>query len=151
MTVAVREPAATRSAEHRFFSTMSVVAAVVVLTGFANTYPAKVLSADAAVPAVVHLHAAVFTSWLILFVVQTLLVMRGNIKLHQQLGTAGIALAGVMLIVGALTARTVAQLGHRGIPGVEFPDAEGFLLLNLTAAVVFAGLAGAAWLYRRRP
>ena len=36
-----------------------------------------------------------------------------------------------MLVVGTVTAIAVARLGHRGIPGVEFPDAEGFLLLNL--------------------
>jgi len=60
MTVAVRETATTRSAEHRFFSTMSVVAAVVVLTGFANTYPARVLSANAAIPAIVHHPAYIF-------------------------------------------------------------------------------------------
>src|SRR4051812_36146252 len=151
MTVAVRERGTPRSADHIFFSTMSVVAALVILTGFASTYAAKLFAADATIPAIVHLHAAVFTSWLALFVAQTLLVMRGRIKLHQQLGTAGMALAGLMLIVGTLTARTVARLGHRGIPGVEFPDAEGFLLLNLTVSAVFALLVGAAWWYRRRP
>src|SRR5256885_9568686 len=124
MTVAVSEPPTTRRAEHLFFSTMSVVAAVVVLTEFANTYPAKVFSADANIPAIVHLHAAVFTSWLALFIAQTVLVMRGRITLHRQVGTAGMALAGLMLIVAALAGRTVARLGHTGIPGVEFPDAE---------------------------
>jgi hypothetical protein len=137
--------------EHRFFSTMSVVAAVVIAVGFANTYPAKVFAGDPSIPAIVHLHAAVFTCWLLLFALQTGLVMAGRIKLHQQVGTAGMALAGLMLVVGALTAISAARLGHRGIPGVEFPDAEGFLLLNLAASVVFVVLVGAGWYYRRRP
>jgi hypothetical protein len=44
---------------------------------------------------------------------------------------------------------TVARLGHRGIPGVEFPNAGGFLLLNLAVVFVFATLVGAGWWFRR--
>lgn len=137
-------------AEHRFFSTMSVIAAVVIVTGFANTYGPKVFDGTP-VPGIIHVHAAVFASWLVLFVAQTLLVLRGRIRLHQQVGAWGMALAGLMLVVGVMTAISSARLGHRGIPGVEFPDAEGFLLLNITATKVFALLVAAAWWYRRRP
>lgn len=35
--------------------------------------------------------------------------------------------------------------------GVEFPDPEGFLLLNVAAASVFAILVGAGWFFRRDP
>jgi hypothetical protein len=56
-----------------------------------------------------------------------------------------------MLVVGTTTSIAVARLGHRGIPGVEFPDAEGFLLLNLGAIIVFAMLVGAGWCFRRNP
>jgi hypothetical protein len=60
-------------------------------------------------------------------------------------------LAGLMLIVGVAAAITVARLGHRGIPGVEFPDPEGFLLLSIVAIGVFSVLIAAAWVYRRKP
>src|SRR5947207_13871547 len=150
MTIAVSERPATRTAEHRFFGAMSVIAAVVIVTGFSNTYGPKVL-AGTAVPAIIHVHAAVFASWLVLFVAQTMLVMRGRIRLHQQAGSWGMALAGLMLIVGVMTAVSAARLGHRGIPGVDFPDAEGFLLLNLAATAVFTVLVAAAWVYRRKP
>jgi hypothetical protein len=129
---------------------MSVIAAIVIVTGFSNTYGPKVL-AGTPVPAIIHVHAAVFASWLVLFVTQTMLVMRGRIRLHQQVGSWGMALAGLMLLVGVMTAVSAARLGHRGIPGVEFPDAEGFLLLNLAATVVFTVLVAAAWVYRRKP
>lgn len=150
-TAAESRVARTTGGDHRFYSTMAVVAAVVIVTGFGNTYPAKVFAGDPSIPPIVHLHAAVFTSWLALFIAQTLLVMRGRIRLHQQAGTAGMVLAALMLIAGVMAAIAVARLGHRGIPGVEFPDAEGFLLLNLAASVVFVALVSAAWYYRRRP
>src|SRR4029077_7654079 len=57
--------------------------------------------------------------------------------------------AAAMVVIGAATAITVARLGHRGIPGVEFPDAAGFLLLNLGATAVFGTLVGAGWYFRR--
>ena len=43
----------------------------------------------------------------------------------------------------------MAHLGDRGIPGVEFPDVEGFLLLNLAAVGVFTTLVAAGWYFRR--
>ena len=54
--------------------------------------------------------------------------------------------AGADAGLGAVTA---ARLGHRGIPGVEFTDVKGFLLLNLAAISVFAILVAAAWYFRR--
>jgi hypothetical protein len=150
VNIAVSERLSIKTNEHRFFSTMSVIAAAVIVTGFSNTYGPKIL-AGTPVPAIIHFHAAVFASWLVLFVAQALLVMRGRVKLHQQVGAWGMALAGLMLVVGVMTAISAARLGHRGIPGVEFADAEGFLLLNLAVTVVFAVLVAAAWVYRRKP
>lgn len=141
----------TRPADHRFFAAMAILAAALIVTGFANTYAPKVFAGAGPVPPVVHLHAALFGCWLILFVTQTTLAARGRMATHRRLGNAGVVLAAVMLLVGAITAVTVARLGHRGIPGVEFPNAAGFLLLNLTSLVVFTTLAGAGWILRNRP
>lgn len=134
--------------DHRFFSLMAIVTAVTIVAGFFNTYAPKVMT-GAPLPPIIHLHAVVFTSWLVLFVAQTTLVLNGRTAVHRRLGVAGVVLAALMLVVGTTTAITVARLGHRGIPGVEFPDAEGFLLLNLTATIVFATLVGAGWYFRR--
>lgn len=138
-------------ADHRFYATMSVVAVAVIGAGFANTYAPKVITGAPPVPAMVHAHAAVFASWLAVFVAQTVLVMRGRVASHMRLGVLGLALAGLMLAVGVATAVTAARLGHRGIPGVEFPTRQGFLLLNVASVVVFTSLVAAGWRYRRRP
>jgi FtsH-binding integral membrane protein len=128
---------------------MAIVTASTIVAGFSQTYLPKVVSGAPALPSIVHLHAVVFTSWLALFVAQTTLVLSGRTAVHRRLGVAGVVLAALMLVVGTTTAMTVARLGHRGIPGVEFPDAEGFLLLNLGATFVFATLVGAGWWFRR--
>jgi hypothetical protein len=60
-------------------------------------------------------------------------------------------LAAVMMLVGVAVGVAVARLDHRGIKGLVFPDAAGFLLLNVAATLVFSALAFAAWLMRGRP
>jgi hypothetical protein len=137
--------------DHRFFSCMAIVTAATILAGFSSTYLPKVVSGAPALPPIIHLHAAVFASWLAVFVAQTILVLSGRTDVHRRLGIAAVALAALMVVVGTATAITVARLGHRGIPGVEFPDTEGFLLLNLGSIVVFATLVGAGWYFRRNP
>jgi len=138
-------------ADRFFYAAMSVVAAAVIVAGFASTYGPKVLSGSPAVPIVIHLHAALFACWLGLFVAQTLLVMRGHVLAHMRLGRAGMVLAGLMLATGVAAAVHAGRAGHRGIPGVEFPTSDGFLLLNVTSVCVFAALAAAGWRWRRRP
>jgi uncharacterized membrane protein YozB (DUF420 family) len=138
-------------ADRRFFGTMAFVAAAVILVGFGNTYGPKVVHGTPALPWVVHLHAAVFGCWLVLLVVQVGLVARKKLDTHRRLGAWGVALAALMLVVGLATAIEAARLGHRGIPGVEFPGAAGFLLLNVVSLFVFGALAAAGWAWRHRP
>lgn len=137
----------TEPRDHRFFSVAAIAVAALVVFGFAQTYP-RALRGGTSLPPIVHFHAAVFVAWLALFIVQTQLVARGRVGLHRRLGTWGIALAASMLLLGVGTAIAVARLGHRGIPGVEFPDPSGFLLLNLASIVVFAALVGFGWRMR---
>ena len=139
----------THPGDHRFFSAMASVSAVTILAGFSSTYVPKLVAGVPALPWIIHLHAVVFTSWLAFYVTQTTLVLTGRTAVHRRLGVAGVVLAALMLIVGSATAITVTRLGDRGIPGVEFPDVEGFLLLNLAAVGVFAILVAAGWYFRR--
>ena len=135
--------------DHRFFSTMAIVSSLVIIAGFGNTYAPKVLGGAPALPGIIHLHAVVFGSWLVFFVAQTTLVLTGRTDVHRRLGILGVILAALMVVVGVATAITVTRLGHRGIPGVEFPDPGGFLLLNLNATMVFGVLVLAGWYFRR--
>src|SRR4051812_18479543 len=132
-------------ADHRFFSTMAVVCSLGILTGFAARYIPHL--GTGALSPVIHLHAAVFTGWLLLFIAQTTLVRVGRTDLHRRLGMASVAFAALMLGVGFAAALSVARTGHKGIPGAEFPDASGFLLLNLVAVGVFFTLFVAGWAF----
>ena len=119
------------------------------MSGFANSYAPKVWRGDATLLPIVHLHAALFTMWLVVFVLQNMLVLAGRTDVHRRLGPWAVGLAGPMLIVGTLTAGAVTRRGDRGIPGVEFADPGGFLLLNVAAVTIFFVLAIAGWYWRR--
>ena len=141
----------TAAADHRFFTGMSIVVAVLVVLGFSQTYPAKAFAPGIGLPPVIHLHALLFCSWLLLFIAQAVLALKGRLDLHRKLGTVGVVAAALMMVLGVAAALAAARLGHRGIPGVEFPDAAGFLLLNVGSVAVFSILVATAWLFRHRP
>ncbi len=135
--------------EHRFFSTMSIVLVLVILTGFSNTYLPKIWGGHSAdVPGIIHFHAVVFALWLAFFVFQVTLIFRKKIALHRKLGNWGIAFSVVMLLTGFAAGIASAKAGHLGIPGVMFPDPEGFLLLNINSIIVFTSLSLLGWVYR---
>jgi hypothetical protein len=143
--------AQTRGAEHRFFAAMAAFAVLVVALGFGSSYGPRLAGAAPPTTALVHVHAAVFSLWLMAFVAQVTFAVRGRMALHRRLGTASIALAAIMLLVGAATAVQSGRLGHHGIPGVDLHDPAAFLLLNLSSLFVFGTLCGAAYLLRGRP
>lgn len=90
--------------DHIFFPAFAVLIAIVVFIGFAQTYylhgflhiPAFKAILAPPFPWIVHVHAVVFTSWIILLVVQTSLVTAHRVDLHRWLGLFGFGLACVM-------------------------------------------------------
>src|SRR5689334_3305959 len=118
------DPFRTRESDHVFFSTMAVLCALTIAGGFLSTYGAKIAAATP-IPPIIHLHAAVFTAWIALFVTQALLVKQGRVATHKRLGTASVVLAALLVVIGLTTAVSVTRAGHRGIPGVEFPTPAG--------------------------
>ncbi|MBW3563959.1 MAG: hypothetical protein KY459_04480 [Acidobacteria bacterium] len=138
-----------------FYSGMAIIMAVVVLVGFAPTYYLRALSpgtagatiSGASLTPLIHLHAALFSGWVLLFVVQTTLIASRRVRAHRLLGTAGAVVAGLMVVAGFSTAVASARAGAAP-PGV---DPLVFLVIPLFDIVLFAGFVGAAlWLRRRK-
>lgn len=134
--------------EHTFFNTMAVVMVAAIVTGFSSTYLPKVMGDTVQLPRIIHVHAFVFVLWLAFFLFQVTLVLRNKITLHTRLGKWGVMFSLIMLGVGCAASLEAAKLGHRGIPGAEFPNAEGFLLLNFSSLFVFVSLTLLGWINR---
>jgi hypothetical protein len=145
------KPFASSKNEHVFFSVMSVLIVVLIIAGFSNTYLPKVAGNTVQLPRILHIHALVFFIWIMFFVFQTTSILRGKVALHRRLGNWGLVFAFLMLLTGFAVAIDAARSGHLGIPGVMFPDTDGFLLLNIVAILVFFTLTVLGWLYRNNP
>lgn len=145
----VAEPAAARAwrRDRRFFTGMALVVALAVFIGFAPTYYLKAAFGAPALKPLLHIHGALFTSWIVLLLVQTALVAARRVDIHRRLGVVGGVLAGSMIVVG-LTAAIDGL--RRGLTIAGGPPAPVFFVVPFFDMVAFAGLVGAALYFRGR-
>jgi hypothetical protein len=150
---APRVPAVVGAYDRVFYSGMAIAMALTVFVGFAPSYYLRWLAGGAGatisgrpLSPLVHLHGAVFTAWVVLFVVQTGLVAARRVRVHRRLGIAGAVLAAVMFVVGITTAISGARVGA-GPAGV---DPLVFLVVPLFDILLFAGFVTAAMVVRRQ-
>jgi hypothetical protein len=103
-----------------FFSSMAVVILVSAFVGFAPSYYLAGVFKAPLPNLLVHIHGAVFSSWILLLIVQTSLVAADRVDVHRRLGLLGFGLACLVVILGVLVA-TDAQVRHAapGEGGVE--------------------------------
>jgi hypothetical protein len=129
-----------------FYLTMALVMAGVIFGGFAQTYPDS-LTSTPALPLLLHVHGAVFIAWVLLFVAQPSLAVRGSMRLHRTLGWIGAGLAAAMVVLGFWAVR-VALIEHIGLSFLPKPI---FVMGNLITVLFFAGLVTAGVARRRSP
>jgi len=72
--------------DSRFFSPMAVLILATVAVGFSETDYLNGLFRAPLPSRIIHLHAVVFTLWILLYGVQTALVPAGRIDIHRRLG-----------------------------------------------------------------
>ena len=116
-----------------FFATSAIVIAALVLLSFPVSYFIPLVTGSKQFTLLRHLHGLAFFAWVGLFVAQTQLVRVGNVRLHRELGIAGVALAGAMLPLGLW--QLVAAAGERQAGGTANPFE--FSIYNLVDIVVF--------------
>lgn len=142
-----RPLAATHSRRGYFFTGLSVAMFVIVFVGFSRSYYLKAVFGTPALPALYHVHGALFTTWMLLMILQPALVAAGRTPLHRQLGAAGGVLAAGM---AAMAFFVSIDQGRRGAapPGMS---ALAFMAVPLATVVVFPALVGAALWWRQFP
>ena len=135
-----------------FFAAIAAIAAAVTFAGFAPTYYLKGFFDTAALPARVHVHAVLFTVWVLLFLMQSALVATNRRVLHRRLGVMGVLLVMPMLVSGFEVAVARARSDARIITGpLATVSRSTFLVIPLTSVLLFALLAAIGLYYRHRP
>lgn len=131
--------------ERWFFLVMAIVIATTIVFGF-TLNAAHMQWHFLELPAQVHLHVAVFLTWILLYVVQNWLIVRGSVRRHRQLGMLGAGPALVMVVLGIVT--TAMAIEQHRVPPF-FPPGV-FLVLDVLGVVGFGVLTAWAIAVRRQ-
>ena len=131
----------------RFYLGMAIAIAITVFVGFFRSYYLRGWYGAPELSRLLHVHGAVFTTWVLFFVAQTALVASGRTYLHRRMGIAGGILAALVVIVGTTVAVMRLRTGISPLPGIP---AAAFFAIPFFDMVVFAILVSTAIYLRRR-
>lgn len=97
----------------------------------------------------IHLHAALFTLWLLLYISQAALIMTGRARVHLGLGPWLAVYGFAVAVIGLYAA---GLLAHRfGLRANDVDAGAAFVFFPAIDMVFFAGFLAAAIAYRKRP
>ena len=95
--------------ERRVF--LGIAIAITVILGFTLS-ASRIHWTFLELPGQVHLHAAVFLAWIVLYVLQNWLIVRGSTARQRQLGMLGAVIAVSMVVLGIVTTVAAVQRDH---------------------------------------
>ena len=127
-----------------FYLAMGLLVLAVVFYGFGRSFYFAPFMPVRQIRPLLQLHAAIFSTWVLLFILQTSLISAQRRDLHRRVGIAGAFLVGLLVVVGGLTVVESVRLQSLQAGAVN-------LFGSSTQLAVFAILATAALLLRKRP
>ena len=145
---AIAVPQSARRFRPSFFFCMTLAMAFFVFGGFGvHSFVPALKDEFPPAPPIVHLHAVVFVSWMILLVTQSALVGAGNVRLHRSLGLWGIAHATAIMLLGL----SLQLIATRSAMLKGFAPGTDGLYLGLCAFAGFSLMFTLAIRKRQRP
>jgi len=131
----------------QFFARSALIMAGLVFVSFPLTYYWPVASGTRQFQTLHHVHGLAFFGWIGLYVWQTHLAARGRIARHREIGLAGFALTGMVVVLGFWMAQRAAQ---RRLGTMDHP--YEFTWFNMIDIAMFAiSMIVAIVLVTRRP
>lgn len=131
-----------------FYLFMSLLIVVVVVYGFSFTIDKNLIHPAIPRPWILYVHATVFSSWLVFFVLQSTLVRSRKVQWHRRLGWFGVALGTLIPIVGVSTA---VVMGRFNTVSLHATDAESSLVVPLFDMVCFTSTFPLSVYLRKKP
>src|SRR5260370_16737895 len=121
-----------------FFPAMAVVILATVFIGFARSYYLAGVFRAPLPNVLVHIHGAVFSSWIALLITQTSLVVTGRVDLHRRMGLLGLVVACLMVILGLMVATD--SMARHFAPGKVGVSAKAFYAVPIADMALFPTL-----------
>jgi hypothetical protein len=147
-----------RTSERVFYLAMSLLMIGTILLGFRATYFPLGPKPPALGSKVILAHGIIFSAFLFVFFLQSVLITTRRPRIHMTLGLWLYGLAAVMVPLGVVSAademRRALAKGGQIIWEFNTPfhvDPKTFSIVSCTGMVVFGSLILLSYLYRRQP
>lgn len=131
--------------DRAFFLAFAALSWIAIVMGFGPELHGQFKGRAPFPPLIVHVHAVVFTGWMILFTAQIWLIRSRRTAIHRKLGLAAVALVPVMVVLGVATALVSRRLhfeaGHN--------EMLAFMIVPLTDMILFPSFAIPGLLLRK--
>jgi hypothetical protein len=140
LTMNVRKPS--------YFLFVGIIGVLAVLIGFGRTFLIPVAAGTFQAPLIIYVHGGFAFAWVLLFLMQTILLRKGQLPVHRRMGYTGVIVAlgaAVTMIPAGLY-----QIERDLIKGLG-ETAVSSIVGVITTAVIFFGLVTAGVIYRSRP
>jgi hypothetical protein len=131
-----------------FYFCMSLLIPVVVVYGFSHTINKNLIHPAVPRPFILYIHAAVFSGWLIFFILQSILVRTHNVSVHRRTGWFGAALGVAIPAVGFSTA---VVMGRFNVLHSLDPKAAADLMIPFFDMFAFSIPFALAIYWRKKP
>jgi hypothetical protein len=139
-----------RRFDRRLYLGASLIFFALVFWTFARTFYLKPFFGTPPLSALLHIHGAVMSGWVVLLVVQTSLIAAHRVQWHRRLGVFGAAWAVLVVILGSITTLHAAAREVRA--HTDFAAAQVTITsLDLLQMLFFAGFVAIAIWQRHRP
>jgi hypothetical protein len=137
-----------RLLDRYFYFFMSLLTAAIVIYGFHFTVGKNLFHPAPPRPLVLYFHAAVFSFWVVFFILQSSLVRTGNVRVHRIMGWFGLALGIGIIVLGVSTAVTMARFDLVQLHALK---ARWRMIVPLFDMVCFTPTFLLAIYWRRKP
>lgn len=128
-------------ASRYFYLGMALLVVAVVVYGFAPRVGRRLIHPVKSPPAILYVHAIVFTGWLAVFVTQSALVVTRHTHWHKRIGWYAVAFGTCIPVLGVATAITMGRLALEKRPAAGVESALIIPLFDMVCFTVTFGLA----------
>jgi len=101
-----------------FFVAMAILFPIIVFFGFFPSFQ-SLNEGTLEVHWLTHIHSVVMTSWILLYLTQTILAATGNLKIHRRLGLLSVVMGVLVFLVMGMVSFNIIVVNH--------PPQESFL------------------------
>jgi hypothetical protein len=130
------------------FLGIALFIAVIMFVGFSRNFYLRHWLGTRDLSLAAYLHGLIMTTWVLLFLAQTMLIATHRVALHRVLGGAGAGLAVVVVIFGCPT--ILADIARQS-PGADLGvQWENFVAFDGISLLIFGGVVATALYYRQR-